>query len=219
VKDTGIGIAPDMLPHVFDLFVQADHAATRSQGGLGIGLTLVLNLVEMHGGTVEARSGGLGRGPEFTVRLPFAAPERRGSPGGGNGEQTQEAYRATDHQLLVVDDNEDSAVSLATLLGLHGHEARVAHDGPSALEVAQLFRPAVVFLEIGMPGMDGHEVALRLRRLPGLEGVVLAAMTGWGQSEDHRRTAESGFDHHLVKPPEPEAVESLIARLDDRMPG
>ena len=213
VRDTGIGIAPDMLPHVFDLFVQVDHAASRSQGGLGIGLTLVKNLVEMHGGTVEAHSGGLGRGSEFVVRLPLAAPGHRDSGDNPAGGRRPEPTRQSGRRVMVVDDNRDAAESLAMLLGLQGHEVTVAHDGPSALELAQSFRPAAVFLDLGMPGMDGYEVARRLRRQPGLEGVVLAALTGWGQPEDRRRTAEAGFDHHLVKPPEPDVVQGLLAGL------
>jgi PAS domain S-box-containing protein len=213
VRDTGIGIAPDLLPHVFDLFVQAGDASAKAQGGLGIGLTLVKNLVEMHGGTVEAHSEGPGEGSAFVVRLPLMARERRGPKDDADGERRQEPGRASGHRLLVVDDNRDAAVSLAMLLRLQGHEVRVAHDGPSALALAESFRPALVFLDLGMPGMDGCEVARRLRRRPGLEKVVLAALTGWGQQEDRRRTAAAGFDRHLVKPPEPGALEELLAGL------
>jgi signal transduction histidine kinase/ActR/RegA family two-component response regulator len=213
VSDNGIGIARDMLPHVFELFVQANHAAARSQGGLGIGLTLVKNLVEMHHGTVEARSAGLGRGSEFAIRLPLTTQDERGRAEEGNGEVPHEAAPSSGHRLLVVDDNRDAADSLALLLRLQGHEVRVAHDGPAALELAKTSRPDLVFLDIGMPGMDGYEVARRFRKTPGLEKVVLAALTGWGQQEDRRRTTEAGFDHHLVKPPEPKAVEGLLAAL------
>jgi len=212
VRDTGIGIAPDMLPHIFELFVQVDHAATRSQGGLGIGLTLVKNLVGMHNGTVEARSAGLGRGSEFIVRLPLMAQEHREAIENENGE-LQEPARSSGHRLLVVDDNRDAADSLAMLLRLQGHEVRVAHDGPAALEMLKGYIPEMVFLDIGMSGMDGYEVAQRLRHQPGLENVRLAALTGWGQQEDRRRTAEAGFDHHLVKPVEPNALEELLADL------
>lgn len=212
VRDDGIGIAPDVLPHVFDLFVQVDHAAARSQGGLGIGLTLVKNLVEMHGGAVEARSAGLGKGSEFVVRLPLVAGERRQADEPADG-GAQEQVRSSGHRLLVVDDNEDAADSLAMLLSLQGHEVRVAHDGPAALALAPAYRPDMVFLDIGMPGMDGYEVARRLRKTPGLEATVLAALTGWGQQEDRRRTADAGFDHHLVKPPEPNAVGDILADL------
>ncbi len=213
VRDTGIGLAPDMLPHIFELFVQVDHAATRSQGGLGIGLTLVKNLVEMHHGTVEAHSEGLGAGCEFVVRLPLMPQVHRQRIEEENGEAPQESARSSGHRLLVVDDNRDAADSLAMLLRLQGHEVRVAHDGLAALELAEGYRPEMVFLDIGMPGMDGYEVARRLRRQPGLENIRLAALTGWGQAEDRRRTAEAGFDHHLVKPVEPNALESLLSGL------
>jgi len=213
VRDSGIGIEPDVLPHIFELFVQADHASTKAQGGLGIGLTLVKNLVEMHGGRVEAHSPGLGKGSEFVVRLPLMvqasdeASARRnghhGPPKAGSG-----------HRLLVVDDNYDAATSLLMLLKLQDHDVRVAHDGPTALEIAATFRPDLVLLDIGMPIMDGYEVATRLRKIPGLESIVIVALTGWGQREDRRRSAEAGFDHHLIKPLEPKMLESLISELN-----
>jgi CheY-like chemotaxis protein/two-component sensor histidine kinase len=213
VRDSGIGIAEDLLPHVFELFVQAEQGSARSQGGLGIGLTLVKNLVEMHGGTVEVRSGGLEKGSEFEVRLPLAAKEDGERHENESGSRQQQRAGSSSHRLLVVDDNEDAAVSLARLLRLRGHEVRVAHDGPAGLALAASYLPTMVFLDIGMPGMDGYEVARRIRQLPGLERVALAALTGWGQQEDRRRTAEAGFDRHLVKPLEPEALESLLAEL------
>ncbi len=212
IRDDGIGIAPHMLPRIFELFVQVDHAATRSQGGLGIGLTLVKNLVEMHGGTVEAHSPGLGQGSELVVRLPLSAREPE-KPEGREIADARQVPPSSGLRLLVVDDNQDAANSLAMLLRLQGHEVRVAHDGPAALEMVDVYRPEMVFLDIGMPGMDGYEVARRLRRQPGLESVRLAALTGWGQQEDRRRTAEAGFDHHLVKPVEPAALEGLLAGL------
>ncbi|MEX2173416.1 MAG: PAS domain S-box protein [Pirellulaceae bacterium] len=215
VRDNGIGISCEMLAHVFELFVQVDYAATRAQGGLGIGLTLVKNLVEMHAGTVEAKSAGLGHGCEFVIRLPLVVREPPGPPAQQSGHQ-QSAISPSGHRLLVVDDNQDAAISLAMLLRLQGHEVRVAHDGPAALEVATSYRPNMVFLDLGMPGMDGYEVARRLRGSPGLEKTVLAALTGWGQQEDRRRTAAAGFDHHLVKPLEPKALESLLAELKRR---
>jgi signal transduction histidine kinase len=212
VRDTGIGIPPDMLPKVFDVLVQVDHATTKAQGGLGIGLTLVRSLVEMHGGTVDAHSAGPGQGSEFVVRLPLSP--RRQEPSGENedgGEPQQPSLSG--RRLLVVDDNRDAADSLALLLRLQGHEVRVAHDGPAALAVVSGYRPELVFLDIGMPGMDGYEVARRLRQIPGVRGVRLAAVTGWGQQEDRRRTAQAGFDYHLVKPVEPKALEELLATL------
>ena len=218
VRDTGIGIAPDILPKVFDLFVQVDHAATKSQGGLGIGLTLVKNLVEMHHGTVKASSTGLGKGSEFVVRLPLSALEHRGRIESENGVEPQESLPLSGHRLLVVDDNVDAADSLAMLLRLQGHEVRVAHDGPATLEMVKGYRPEMLFLDIGMPGMDGYEVARRIRREPQLAGVVLVALTGWGQEADRRRSSAAGFDHHLVKPVEPDAVQKVLAGLHRAKP-
>jgi CheY-like chemotaxis protein len=213
VRDDGIGISPDMLPHVFELFVQADHASTKAAGGLGIGLTLVKNLVEMHGGTVEARSEGFGKGSEFVVGLPLLA-HRELHPAEPTGEGRDSRAAATPAlRVLVVDDNTDAAQTLATLLRLRGHEVLVAHDGASAIATLASYLPNLVFLDIGMPGMDGYEVARRIRREPRLDATVLAALTGWGQQEDRRRTAEAGFDHHLVKPPDPSAVMRLVESL------
>jgi len=216
VQDNGIGIAPDMQPHVFDLFVQVEHGSARSQGGLGIGLTLVKNLVEMHQGRVEAHSAGLGKGCEFVVRLPLAIHEQQEPTVAGGGER-QHNSKASGLRLLVVDDNKDAATSLAMLLRLQGHEVQVVHDGPSALQLAISYRPALVLLDLGMPGMDGYEVARRLRETPGLERILLAALTGWGQQEDRRRTAEAGFDHHLVKPLEAKTLEDLLANLREHV--
>jgi PAS domain S-box-containing protein len=210
VRDSGIGIAPALLPHIFELFVQADHRSTMAQGGLGVGLTLARNLVHLHGGTIEARSAGLGKGSEFVVRLPLLAaqPERlREQPEIDALLERPPSGR----RVLVVDDNSDAAMSLATLLRIQGHDVEVAHDGASALALAKTFQPHVVFLDIGMPGMDGYEVARRLRGQPGMETTVLAALTGWGQKEDRRRTSEAGFDHHLVKPLEVAALERVLS--------
>jgi PAS domain S-box-containing protein len=212
VRDNGIGIAPEVLPRIFELFVQVDHAATRSQGGLGIGLTLVKNLCEMHNGSVEARSAGLGKGSEFIVRLPLSTSTVQRADGAAPGLASQ-SVSPSGHRLLVVDDNKDAADSLAMLLRLQGHEVRVAHSGPAALEMTKTYVPHAVFLDIGMPGMDGYEVARRMRQQPSLENVVLAALTGWGQQEDRRRTAEAGFNHHLVKPPEQQAVAGVLSEL------
>lgn len=212
VRDNGVGIAPDMMPHVFELFVQADHVSTNAQGGLGIGLTLVRNLVEMHGGTVEAHSAGLGTGSEFVVRLPLVAQESSEPTRESNGAQRRDVP-PSGHRLLVVDDNVDAAISLAVLLRLQGHEVQVANDGPSGLKLAATFRPHLVFLDLGMPGMNGYEVARKMRQQDDLKNVVLAALTGWGQPEDRRRTIEAGFNHHLVKPPEPEELGAILASL------
>jgi len=211
VRDNGIGIAPDMLPQVFELFVQAENAATRSQGGLGIGLTLVKNLLEMHDGTVQVHSAGLGKGCEFTIRLPLLT-QRREEP--AVFFDPKDAAPSSGHRLLVVDDNKDAAESLALLLSLQGHEVRVAYDGTAAIDVARLFHPALIFLDLGMPGMDGYEVLRRVRKTRGLENTVIAALTGWGLEEDRRRTADAGFDHHLVKPPHAKALEDLLASLE-----
>ncbi len=207
VRDNGVGIPPEVLPHVFDLFVQADRSMARSQGGLGIGLTVVKRLVELHGGRVEARSEGPGRGSEFIVRLPAAegpkpAPKPRPAPDG------QPAAR---RRALVVDDNADAAESLAVLLRSAGHEVRTAYDGPSALAAARDLRPEVVLLDLGLPGMDGCEVARRLRQLEGLQGALLVALTGYGSEEDRRRSKEAGFDRHLVKPVDPAELRELFA--------
>jgi signal transduction histidine kinase/DNA-binding response OmpR family regulator len=210
VRDTGIGMAPDLLPRIFDLFVQADHTATRSQGGLGIGLTLVKNLVAMHGGTVEAHSAGLGRGSEFVVRLPLAARQRDQTAPGKNGQAAQ-TTPPPGRRLLIVDDNRDAADSLALLLRLQGHDVQVVYDGQAALELVKAQRPELVFLDLGMTKMDGYEVARRIRQDPGLKTVRLAALTGWGQQDERRRTTQAGFDHHFVKPVDPAALQCLLA--------
>lgn len=212
VRDTGIGIAPELLSGIFDLFVQADPSASRSQGGLGIGLTLVKSLVEMHGGTICARSGGLGRGSEFVVRLPLARAQS--ADGSRDSASMQLPPARIIRRVLVIDDNQDAAETLALLLQLEGHEVHVAHDGPAGLEAAVSLRPDVIFLDLGMPGMDGYEVARRLRQEPGLKETRLAALTGWGQQEDRRRSAEAGFDAHLVKPVDPTAIHLFLSDVD-----
>jgi signal transduction histidine kinase len=208
VKDTGIGIAADHLPRVFDMFSQVASAIDRSQGGLGIGLSLVKGLVQMHGGTVDARSEGLGKGSEFVVRLPLGKPcGRQFQAGHANGN------RQPGRRVLVVDDNRDAADSLGMLLRLLGHQAQVAHDGPAALEAADKLRPDVMLLDIGLPGMNGYEVARRIRDKPWGRGIVLVATTGWGQEEDKRRAAEVGFDHHLTKPVALADLQRLISTV------
>ncbi len=185
VRDTGLGIAPEVLPHVFNLFMQADRSPGRSQSGLGIGLTLVKTLVEMHGGTVEARSEGPGKGSEFVICLPIAAGE---APAKASGEVEPESHLPLKRRVLVVDDNHDAADSLALLLQILGAEVRVAYDGPEALRTAASYRPRAVFLDIGMSEMDGYEVARRIREDPELRGMTLVALTGWGQHDDRRRS-------------------------------
>ncbi len=210
VQDTGIGIRPEMLPNVFDMFVQVDDHKGHSQGGLGIGLSLVRTLVEMHGGSIAAHSEGPGMGSEFVVRLPILA-RAKGKDTQARGHHGGPADRPPSRRILVVDDNVDAARSLARLLArLYDQEVRVAHDGPEALAIAGEFLPEVVLLDIGLPGMDGNEVARRLRLRPEFRRALLVALTGWGQEDDVARSKEAGFDHHLVKPADPDALKGLL---------
>jgi CheY-like chemotaxis protein/two-component sensor histidine kinase len=211
VRDDGIGIAAEVLSRVFDLFMQAHATPDRAQGGLGIGLTLVRRLVEMHGGAVEAHSAGPGHGSEFVVRLPIA---ECGTRDAGPKDVPRSALCVPhSRRVLVVDDNRDAAESLAMMLRLDGHEVQVAHDGPAALEAARAFGPEVVLMDIGLPRMSGHEVAARLSQQPHDGERLLVAMTGYGQDEDRRRSREAGFHHHLVKPVDPQALRDLLACL------
>jgi CheY-like chemotaxis protein len=211
VRDTGIGIAADVLPKIFDLFVQAERRLDRSLGGLGIGLTLVRRLVEMHGGSVTAFSDGPGTGSEFVVRLPALPEAQKGELLRQQSGDRQPAAPTAPRRILVVDDNVDAAESLAVLLRLEGHEVRVAADGPAALAAAQAGPPQMVVLDLGLPGLDGHEVARRLRALPGAKDALLVALTGWAQEEERRRCHEAGFDGHLPKPLEWEALRQFLA--------
>jgi signal transduction histidine kinase len=204
VKDDGIGIAPHLLSQVFDMFMQVDRSARRSQGGLGIGLTLVRSLVGMHGGSVEARSDGPGLGSEFIVRLPLVAgPAMTAAP-------SRRIQRLPTRRILIVDDSRDGGESLAMLLRVLGAEVALAHSGGAALECVTSFNPDVVLLDIGMPGMDGYEVARRMRANPATRHISLIALTGWGQDEDRQRSAAAGFDHHLVKPADIEQLRQLL---------
>jgi CheY-like chemotaxis protein len=218
VLDRGVGFPSADRERLFEMFTQLDPDRSRVRGGLGVGLALVRRLVEMHGGRVEASSGGPGRGAAFRVTLPHRmpaglAPRRIPAPPPGAGESLR---------ILVVDDNTDSASSLATLLELSGHETRMSHDGEGAVREAEAFEPDVVLLDIGLPGMDGHEAARRIRALPGGRQILLVAVTGWGQEHDRRRSREAGFDHHVVKPLRAAALESLLStaprRSTERMP-
>jgi signal transduction histidine kinase/CheY-like chemotaxis protein len=211
VRDTGIGIAAEHLPHIFGLFSQVGTALERSQGGLGIGLSLAKGLVELHGGTIEAQSGGSGMGSEFTVQLPIAAePGETPQETTSNGEKTQSVRMC---RILVVDDLRDAADSMATMLRMMGHDTRTAYDGLEAVQTAAAFRPQVVLLDIGLPKMNGYEAARRIRSEPWGGNVALVALTGWGQEEDEQRSLEAGFDHHLTKPVDPAALEKLLALL------
>jgi PAS domain S-box-containing protein len=213
VQDNGIGIAADMLPQIFEMFAQVDRNESRSQGGLGIGLTLVKRLVEMHGGRIEAHSAGLGQGSEFIVRLPLESQKAASNTTDAASTDRRNAEGHAGRRILVVDDNVDSATSLAMLLERQGNIVRTAHNGHGALQAAADFVPDVVLLDIGMPGMDGFQVAQKLRYLPQTKNAVLIAQTGWGQERDRLRSTEAGFDHHLVKPVDPEALNRLLASL------
>jgi signal transduction histidine kinase len=215
VTDTGIGVEPEALPRIFQMFAQLRPALERSEGGLGIGLALVKGLVTLHGGTVEVHSAGVGRGSEFRVRLPISASDK--DPQGARASAAHdvcEPVRA--HRLLVVDDNADAAESLAMLLTLDGHQVRTALDADQALAIAADFEPELAIVDIGLPRRNGYELALDLRRLGGPSAVRLIALTGWGQAEDRTRARNAGFDEHLTKPVDPQAVRTLVRSLGAR---
>jgi CheY-like chemotaxis protein len=199
------------------MFTQVDRSLERTRGGLGIGLTLVRRLVEMHGGSVAAHSDGAGKGSEFVERLPIpvAHPAQEGRP----AHDERPAAAPTRSRVLVVDDNNDAATSLGMLLNILGYETRTACDGAAGMAAAAAFRPDVVLLDIGMPKLNGCEVARRIRAQPWGRGPVLIAVTGWGQAEDRRRIIEAGFDHHLVKPVDPAALAKLLASLVGKREG
>jgi two-component system, sensor histidine kinase len=209
VRDDGIGMPPDAPTRIFEMFSQIDSASARAEGGLGIGLAIVRGLLELHGGTIEARSDGPGQGSQFIVRLPLIAPNVIELPA---PEVEGAPVSAAARRILVADDNKDAANALAMLLELAGHEVRVAHGGRAALAAAQTFRPDVALLDIGMPDLSGHEVAIELRRKPWGAGICLIALTGWGGDDDRRRAIGAGFDRHLTKPISPAALEALLAR-------
>ncbi|MFN2571026.1 MAG: ATP-binding protein [Gemmatimonadales bacterium] len=214
VKDSGIGIPSEMLPRIFDMFTQAGMSLERAQGGLGVGLSLVERLVKLHGGTVVAASAGAGKGSRFTIRLPAvnrqAAAERRAPSAPAPGNRCR---------ILVVDDNVDSVDSLAMLLRMLGHEVATANDGAGALSAADEFRPGVAILDIGLPKLNGYELAKQLRAKPWAREMVLVALTGWGQPEHRRRSAESGFNHHLTKPVEFDTLQNILASANACEPG
>jgi PAS domain S-box-containing protein len=212
VQDSGVGIAPDFLPRIFDLFTQGDRSLDRARDGLGIGLTLARRLVEMHGGTIEAHSEGIGKGSEFVIRLPAllqaAPPDAEPARAAGS---TGRSLR-----ILVVDDSADTAETMGTLLEMAGHTIQLAHSGPAALEAAAASPPDVVILDIGLPGLDGFQVAQRLRENPAMKDVTLIAASGYGQEEDLRRSREAGIDRHLVKPIDLRELQDLLAAVASR---
>jgi CheY-like chemotaxis protein len=207
VSDDGAGIPEEQFGAVFEMFSQVNRTLERAQGGLGIGLAVVRKLLEMHGGTIAVKSKGMGMGSTFTVRLPNARKTEETM-----ASKTESATRNSPKRILVVDDNRDAAECLSMLLEISGHSTQMAHTGPDALATATEFHPEVVFLDIGLPGMDGYEVARRLRHDPEFAASTLIAVTGWGSEEDRRRSTEAGFDFHLTKPVESSTVENLLAR-------
>ena len=212
VSDTGIGIEPGKLSQIFGMFVQLDASEQQIQSGLGVGLTLVQRLIEMHGGSIEARSEGPGKGSEFIVRLPALNPETKAA---ADVEHVADEHPTVRRRILVVDDNIDSAESMAMMLGLSGHDVATAHDGLEAIKLAREFRPHVALLDLGMPKLDGYEAARSIREQPWGRKMMLVALTGWGQEEDKQRSREAGFDAHLVKPIDFEVLEELVASGND----
>ena len=210
VRDKGQGIRPELLPHVFDLFTQGDRSLARTEGGLGIGLTMVKALTEMHGGRVSASSEGPGKGSEFVVRLPSLEAATAVAP---SPPVPADGQPRGSNRILVVDDNVDLSRALTTLLSRFGYEARGVHDGHSAIETARTLKPDVVLLDLGLPGMDGYEVARRLRWEEGFQDATIIAITGYGQEDGGRQTREEGFNHHLIKPVQ---IETLVALWDNQ---
>jgi CheY-like chemotaxis protein len=206
VRDNGFGIPPAMQARIFDIFTQVDRELEKSQGGLGIGLSIAQRLVEMHGGTIEVASAGSGTGSEFTVRLPAAigaSPEAAGNL----------ATARTRRRVLIADDNTDSAETLAMMLEVFGNEVRIAHDGEEAVALAASFHPEAILLDIGMPRLDGYQACERIRLQQGPAHPVIVALTGWGHDEDRERAFNAGFDHHMVKPVDPAELEKMIAAV------
>jgi CheY-like chemotaxis protein len=215
VRDTGIGIAPTMMPRIFEMFAQVDHASQHTQGGLGIGLCIAKRLVEMHGGSLNARSEGVGSGSEFTVELPL-----RSAPLDHLHVPHDDTLLSVSHRalrILVADDNADAAASLSMILKMNGHEVRTAFDGQEALHIVDSFQPNVALLDIGMPHVDGYELCRRLRQRPFGRDMLIIALTGWGQAEDKQRSEQAGFDEHLVKPADPRTLEHLLAEAEKRV--
>ncbi len=209
VRDTGIGISADMLPRIFDMFMQADRSIDRAHGGLGVGLTVARRLIELHGGSISATSDGLGKGSTFTLRIPLAAAQPASAELPAQGSVAPVGTSSL--RILIADDNRDAAESLAALLRMVGHDVRIAYDGVEALGLASEYRPDAIVLDIGMPKMNGYDVAKKLRAEPGGQQMTIIALSGWGQEEDKRRSREAGIDHHLVKPLEPTSLLQVLA--------
>jgi PAS domain S-box-containing protein len=209
VQDSGIGIPPAMLPRIFEMFVQADRSLERTESGLGIGLTLVKRVVEMHGGTVEAQSGGAGQGSDFLVRIPID----EAGPAAKREADADAKPRVSSVRVLVADDNEDALRSLAMMLRAMGHEVHTARDGAEVLEAAAAIMPTLILMDIGMPRMNGYAVARRIREQPWGRGITLVALTGWGLEDDKRLAAEAGFDRHVVKPVEAPILREILASV------
>ncbi len=205
VRDKGIGLAAESLESIFDMFAQVDRTLERSQAGLGVGLTLAKRLVELHNGSIEVTSAGVGKGSEFIVRLPLSSGRVEKARG-----LKERGGEAQGRRILLADDNVDFATSLGELLSARGHEVRIAHDGVEALREAEQFSPEVAFVDIGMPKVHGYEVARRLRAQPSTSGALLVAVTGWGQENDRKRAREAGFDRHLVKPVDPDEIDAIL---------
>lgn len=210
IRDSGIGIVPELLPRIWDLFAQADRGLDRTQGGLGVGLTVARRLVELHGGWIHVHSDGLGRGAEFSVCLPVLPADEVSA---AVDARPQNAIASGRGRVLIVEDNPDAAESLALLLELFGHRVRTVHDGISALDAARANMPDLMLVDIGLPGIDGYEVARRIRRDAALKHLVLVALTGYGQAADKQHAIEAGFDYHLVKPVDPQALRDLVGRI------
>jgi CheY-like chemotaxis protein/anti-sigma regulatory factor (Ser/Thr protein kinase) len=215
VKDTGIGIGPDELESVFEMFRQVDKSLERTRGGLGIGLTLAKRLVELHGGQISVRSEGAGCGSEFMVVLPALA-ERDSGVAAAPRPSTVATKR---QRILVTDDNRDAASILSKLLQLNGHDVETAHNGREAIERAEAWRPDVLLLDLGMPEMNGYDVCRSIRQTPWGRGIRIVALTGWGQDQDRRNTREAGFDDHLVKPVDLRALDKVLAPKSDGTKG
>jgi CheY-like chemotaxis protein len=210
VRDNGIGIDPELLPHIFELFTQGDRTLDRSQGGLGVGLTVVERLVALHHGQVDVTSDGIGKGSEFRVTLPCVSEVRDFDAAGPKADRM--IARSPGKRVLVVDDNADAAETVAVFMRLEGHDVRTANDGLQALATYQIFAPEVAIVDIGLPGMNGYEVAKRLRQ--GGSKALLIALTGYGQSEDRARSKEAGFHHHFIKPADPSEIQTVIVEHD-----